>query len=151
MSKKLGTAFPQAVYESIIKWKTLEPDKKINNDFLAKVNEDCQSDITVPAIASWWSRHKKKLKSQLDDESRDDEKANKNEATMNVETSVDNGGEDNETYMYETPQTNDDSSNDEKVLRKKTSYSDQELLDVKVQYTAMSRALRSPSFYFPTS
>jgi hypothetical protein len=159
----------------------------INDDFLAKVNNDYKSDIKVAAIASWWIRYKGKTKPKLDDESRDDDKVKKNEARMDeekmktseakkndkaknetsdngkgeenetgmdVETSDNGKGEENETDMDgETSHINDDSSDDKRVrMTKKTrlltdSHFDQELLDVKVDYTAMSRALRSPSFY----
>ncbi len=55
--EKLGR-HPRPVYDSIIKWKTQNPTMKINDDFLAKVNNDYKSDITVKAIAAWWTRYK---------------------------------------------------------------------------------------------
>ena len=122
MSKKLGRAYPQAVYESIIKWKTLEPARRINTEFLAKVNEDCQSGITVQAISCWWTRYKKGTASIP---------VNQNEAHVNMETSEDTVGEVNETHMnqahvhVETPEVievEDNETNMEKTQLEKVPH-----------------------------
>ena len=131
--------YPQPVYDSIIKWKTQNPSLPINDNFLAKVNNDCTSNITVKAIASWWIRYKGKTKPKLDCESIDDGKVEENEANINVDTSVNGNGEENDKDMdVETSHIHHHITN---------SFYYQELLDVKVDCTAMSRALRSPSVY----
>jgi hypothetical protein len=165
--------YPQPVYDSIIKWKTQNPSLPINDNFLAKVNNDCTSNITVKAIASWWIRYKGKTKPKLDCESIDDGKVEENEANINVDTSVNGNGEENESDMevdtsvngkdqenvtdmdVETSVNGNGEEND-KDMDVETSHIHhhitnsfyyQELLDVKVDCTAMSRALRSPSVY----
>ncbi len=120
MSKKkrevqLGRNYPQEVYESIIKWKTLQPNIRINEDFLAKINADCQSDITLQAVAVWWSRYKKKKFKQPDDESTYDAKVVKNEASKDMEDS-------NDEKDAKSESGTDDETSDGLTKRKKIKF-----------------------------
>ena len=57
--KKWNYAWPDGVYDAIIKLKEKDPKRAINENFLKSVNKRCQSGITVAGVNSWWCRYHK--------------------------------------------------------------------------------------------